>query len=157
MNEAHYHLVLNHFPIIAPIIGLLVLVAGFIARGENIKRTAYGIFIFGALTAVAASATGEGAEEVVEHLSGISHQLIHEHEEAAETFALIAYLLGIASIAALWISLKNQPYRHYVSYAIAVFAAVAISFGITTGTTGGSISHPEIRTGAATDASPDAD
>ncbi|MEO6149344.1 MAG: hypothetical protein ABIP28_04245 [Mucilaginibacter sp.] len=37
--------------------------------------------------------TGEGAEEVVEHLQGVNKKLIHEHEEQAETFAILSHIL----------------------------------------------------------------
>jgi len=50
--------------------------------------------------------TGEGAEEIVEEL-GISHDIIHEHEEIAETFMKILYALGILSILGLTANLKN--------------------------------------------------
>ena len=48
MNPAHYHLILNHLPIIVPVIGLLVMIGGHIFQIETVKRTAYFIFIFGA-------------------------------------------------------------------------------------------------------------
>ena len=69
MNGAHYHLVLNHLPIIIPIVGLLILIGGFAIKCE-IAGTAYCIFILGAITAFAAVATGESAEHVVKQIQG---------------------------------------------------------------------------------------
>jgi uncharacterized membrane protein len=118
MNGAHYHLVLNHLPIIMPIVGLLVLLGGFIVKSEIVKRTAYYIFILGAITAFAAIATGDGAEHAVKQIDAIPKSLIHEHEEKAEVFALLSYVLGICSIVALWSNWKKKLYADYIALAI---------------------------------------
>lgn len=145
MNGAHYHLALNHLPIIIPIVGLLVIIGGFIVKSEVVKRTAYCIFILGALTTFTAIATGEGAEDVVKNLDGISKSLIHEHEEKAEIFALLSYVLGITSIVALWSSWKKKAYTNYIAAAIIMYCFVVLYFARQTGTTGGEIRHSEIR------------
>jgi uncharacterized membrane protein len=145
MNGAHYHLVLNHLPIIIPIVGLLVIIGGFIVKSEIVKRVAYCIFILGAIAAFAAIATGEGAEEVVGHIDGISKSLIHEHEEKAEVFAVLSYILGVSSILALWSNWKKKSYANYIAYTVIVFCFVVLYFAQQTGTTGGEISHSEIR------------
>lgn len=61
MNQAHYHLALNHLPIIIPMIGLLVVIGGFLTRSETVRRTAFLIFILGALATIPAIGTGDGA------------------------------------------------------------------------------------------------
>lgn len=145
MNGAHYHLVLNHLPIIIPIVGLLVLIGGFIVKSEIVKRTAYCIFILGAIAAFAAIATGDGAEDVVKQIDGISKSLIHEHEEKAELFALLSYILGIGSIIALWSNWKKKSYANYIALALLIYCLAVLYFGQQTGTTGGEIRHSEIR------------
>jgi uncharacterized membrane protein len=145
MNGAHYHLVLNHLPIIIPIVGLLVLIGGFIVKSEIVKRTAYCIFILGAITAFAAIATGDGAEDVVKHIDGISKNLIHAHEEKAEVFALLSYVLGLSSIVALWSNWKKKSYANYIALPIIAYCFVILYFAQQTGTTGGEIRHSEIR------------
>ncbi|URC11696.1 hypothetical protein [Flavobacterium sp. B183] len=145
MNGAHYHLVLNHLPIIIPIVGLLVLIGGFIVKSEIVKRTAYCIFILGAIAAFGAIATGDGAEHVVKQIEGISKSLIHEHEEKAEVFALSSYVLGVGSIIALWSNWKNKSYANYIALALLIYCLAVLYFGQQTGTTGGEIRHSEIR------------
>lgn len=145
MNGAHYHLVLNHFPIIIPFIGLLVIIGGFMVKSEIVKRTAYCIFVLGALASFAAIATGDGAEQTVVQINGISKNLIHEHEEKAEVFALLSYILGLSSIAALWCSLKKKSFARYIGFSILVYCLVVLYFAQQTGTTGGEIRHSEIR------------
>ena len=146
MNQAHYHLVLNHLPIIIPFVALLVLIGGFVIKSEIVKRTAYCIFILGALAAIPAMATGEGAEEAVEHLEGITEDRIHQHEEAAELFAMLSYILGVAAAFAVWSSVKKKAHADYLGYAIIAYSCVVLYFAQQTGTSGGEIMHSEIRT-----------
>jgi hypothetical protein len=48
MNDAHLHLVFNHFPIIVPIVGMIILIVGFFSNSDVVKRTALGVFVLGA-------------------------------------------------------------------------------------------------------------
>jgi uncharacterized membrane protein len=91
-------LLFNHLPIIIPIVGLLILLVNVFIRSEIIQRAGYLVLVLAALCTIPAFFTGEGAEEVVENMEGITNNIIHEHEEIAETFAILSYLLGIFSI-----------------------------------------------------------
>ena len=66
MNDAHLHLLVNHFPIIGTIFGLGILIAGIIFKNNAVKNVSYVIFIVTAIFALIAMSTGEGAEEIVE-------------------------------------------------------------------------------------------
>lgn len=150
MNQAHWHLLFNHLPIIVPLLGFLVMIAAIILRSEIMKRTAYAMFIFGALCAIPAFVTGEGAEEIVEDLQGVSEQLIKTHEEIADTFAIVSYVLGAVALLGLWVNWKQKSFSNILSFiTIAVCAAVLI-LAKQTGTTGGEIRHTEIRADAQT-------
>ncbi len=146
MNDTHFHLVLNHLPIIVPLVGLLVMIGGYVLRSEIIKRTAFLIFAFGALATIPAFLTGEGAEEVVEQIQGIDEKFIEPHEEVAETFAILSYILGAISLLGQWASYKQKPFAGLVSVLTTLFAIVVLFFAQQTGTTGGEIRHTEIRT-----------
>lgn len=147
MTQAHYHLLINHLPIIVPIVGLLVLGGGFILHSEIIKRTAFAIFILGALFTFPASATGEQAEEVLEHMQGVNEKLIKAHEEISETFAVLSYLLGAFSLVALWANWKQKTFAGFLSVLTLIFGLVVLFFASRTGTSGGEIRHPEIVNG----------
>ncbi|MBK8517159.1 MAG: hypothetical protein IPL55_13025 [Saprospiraceae bacterium] len=147
MNGAHWHLVVNHLPIIFPIVGVIVMITGLISKSEAVKRTAFMIFIFGALAAIAAMNTGEGAEEVVEKINGVTENFIESHEETAETFAILSYILGGISLLGLWASFKQKSFSSIISIATLIFAFVVLFFAKQTGTTGGEIRHTEIRNG----------
>jgi uncharacterized membrane protein len=147
MNGAHWHLVVNHFPIIFPIVGLIVMITGLFSKSESVKRTAFMIFIIGSFSAVAAMITGERAEEVVENINGVTKNFIESHEETAETFAIFSYILGVISLLGLWASLKKKSYSSVISIITLIFAFVVLFFAQQTGTTGGEIRHTEIRSG----------
>ncbi len=146
MNDAHIHLVVNHFPIIGTILGLGILITGIILKNNSVKNTAYSLFIIAAIFAFISMSTGEGAEELVEDMPNIGKQIIHEHEEMAEKLALVLYLLGIVSIVGLYTNFKNNSKANLVSYLTVVIAAIGVFLGQQTGTTGGEIRHTEIRT-----------
>jgi uncharacterized membrane protein len=155
MNSAHFHLVVNHLPIIFPIAGLIVLAIGIGFKVEMVKRTAYFLFTIGAVSAAMAMNSGEGAEEIVEELNGVSHNLIHEHEEKAETMAILSYLLGLASVLALWASWKGKSFSKIASFVVLALSLATILMGKQTGTSGGEIRHTEIRSGYQMESTPD--
>jgi len=121
------------------------MVAGLVAKSTAVQRTALMIFILGAISAIIAMNTGEGAEHVVKKLNDIQKSYIKEHEEIAETFALLSYILGGISLVGLWASFKQKSYANMITILSLVFALVVIFFGRETGTTGGEIRHTEIR------------
>lgn len=147
MNGAHWHLLVNHLPIIFPVVGVIVMIAGLISKSEAVKRTAFMIFFLGALATLAAMTTGEGAEEVVENIQGVTENYIESHEEAAEIFAIVSYILGGASLLGLWASFKQKTFSFIISIGVLIFAFVVLFFAKQTGTTGGEIRHTEIRNG----------
>ena len=145
MNNAHYHLVVNHLPIITPLLGAMILLGGIILKNNTIKMTALLVFIFGSITAFLAIYTGEGAEEIVEKIQGVSEDLIKNHEELAERFALANYFLGLVSLIGLWIGWKKVTFFNAISALVLVISFVVLFFAKQTGTSGGEIRHSEIR------------
>jgi uncharacterized membrane protein len=143
-NEAHFHLIINHFPIILPIVGLIILIIGFLMKAELVKRITYGIFIVAAATTFLAMNSGEGAEEIVEEL-GRNHHAIHEHEEHAETFALLSYVLRLFSVIALWLNWKKHPFKDLSMYLVALVSIAVLFLARAVGQSGGEISHEEIK------------
>ena len=147
MNQAHLHMVFNHFPIIGLFFGIGILAYGIFKKQTVLVNTAYVIFIFCMIMAKATMMTGEGAEEIVEEL-GISNKIIHEHEELAETFMKVLYVLGLLSIAGLVTNLKNHAKAALISYVVVVFAIGSAVLSKYVGTSGGEIRHTEIRENA---------
>ena len=144
MNQAHLHLLLNHAPIMGAAIGLMVLIAGLLTGNESVKRTAFGIFIGAALIVIPTHITGEGAEHLIESIPGSDHKLIHAHGRAVGLFQWVMAALGILSAAALFSPLQKMD---WIKWIVLVLALVAMYGAQQAGTSGGAISHPEVRPG----------
>lgn len=145
MNDAHLHMVVNHFPIIGTVFGLGILIAGIFLRHNVIKNVAYILFVVVAIFGAVSMATGEGAEEIAEKLPAVTDQIIHEHEEMAEKLALVLYALGIVSAIGLFLNYKKYAKANLVAYLALLIAVVGVFLAKQTGTTGGEIRHTEIR------------
>lgn len=146
MDATHLHLLLNHFPIIGTLIGIGVMLYGYITRSEETRKAALWTWVFMGLAAIPVYLTGEPAEETVENLAGISESMIEAHEEAAELAIWLMGVLGLLSSATLVLAWFKQPFARSAYLlstllSIAVFAAMA-----RTGYLGGQIRHSEIRT-----------
>ena len=148
MNDAHFHLVVNHFPIVGVVIGFLVLLSGLIMKSNQVKATALFIFIFSAFATIAAFYTGEGAEEVVENMANVSETLIHDHEEHAEVFYAMMLVLGGISIATLFLDFKKFAFAKYGFIAALLLSVGCMVMAKFVGTSGGEIMHTEIRSNA---------
>lgn len=145
MNDAHWHLVVNHFPIIGTIIGLGILLAGIILKNRTAVNIAYLLFVVTAIFGFASMYTGEGAEEMVEDLPNVGELLIHNHEEAAEKLAAALYILGTVSALGLILGARKVSLSRYITYVALVVAVVAVIMAKEVGTTGGEVRHTEIR------------
>lgn len=155
LSGAHFHLLLNHIPVLGTIFGVGVLIYGWARKSPDILKVSLGFFVLAGLFAGAVYLTGEAAEDAVEHLPGISEALIDPHEDAGFYALIAAGVLGVLSLYGLW---------RYAGAAIPTrFAAVVLAVGLVssgvmgwTANLGGQINHPEIRP-EATAASVDAD
>lgn len=148
MNDAHLHLVVNHFPIIGTILGLGILVTGIILKNNTVKSTAYALFVIAAIFAAFSMGTGEGAEELVEDMPSVGKKIIHEHEEMAEKFAVVMYVLGFCSLLGIYFDYKNHVKAKLVAAITLIIAIVAVILASFVGTSGGEIRHTEIRSNA---------
>lgn len=145
MNDAHLHLIVNHFPIVGTTIGMLVLIVGYLIKNEQVKATSLGIFIFSALAAIAANYTGDGAEEIVEKIPGITKSLIHDHEEYAEQFFTLSLILGGAALITLFLQIKKLGLAKYGYILVVILAISSLVSANYVGISGGEIRHTEIR------------
>lgn len=148
MNDAHLHMLINHFPIIGLFFGFLILLFGIIKNNSTLKSTAYIIFIFCTIMGKVSMMTGDKAEHAVEDMAGFSHDYIHEHEEAAELFMKPLYILGVTSIFGLVSIVKKRGNQKFISICIVLIAAICLFLSKNVGTTGGEIRHTEIRENA---------
>ena len=145
MNDAHLHLVVNHFPIIGTIFGLGILIVGMILKNNSVKTVAYVLFIIASIFAAFSMGTGEGAEELVEDMPNIGKEIIHEHEELAEKLALVLYAIGAFSLVSIYFSIKKISLLKYTTIVTLLLAVIGVFLAQKVGTSGGEIRHTEIR------------
>lgn len=145
ISPAHWHMLVNHFPIILIIVGSLFLTVGLIFKKDAIKSTALLIVVLAGLTALPANATGEGAEEQVEEIQGVSHDAIEIHEHAAKTGLITIMGAGLIALISVFVFTKNKKAGH--TFVIITLLAGLVSSGFMSyvGLTGGEIRHSEIR------------
>lgn len=147
MNTAHWHLLFNHLPIIGTLIGALILIFGSFFRNQIIKQTALAVFVFSALTALPAFFTGEGAEDVVENLQGVSEQFIEKHEDLGKIFLAFVLVTGVFSILTYLADLNKSKFSRLLFTFVFLLSIGSVILGQQVGTSGGEIRHTEIRQG----------
>ena len=144
INSAHLHILLNHLPITFVILGLIVLLSGYIFKSEITKRIASLVFIFGTVFGFVSLYTGENAKVVIKGLKGFDARIVTTHEDTALEFLTFLYILGILSIINLWLRWKRKSFYKVVHVFVVLTAIVSIYFAIKAGISGGLISHSEI-------------
>lgn len=141
MNAAHWHLILVHIPIVISPLASVLLSLGLVRGEETLRRLSLVLLIICGLTAGAAFWTGDGAEQVVEHVAGVSEVLIEAHEEAAEVVVWLCAISGIVSALALLPALRALAQKLTIAVMLVSWAASA---GLAyTGYLGGKTRHPE--------------
>lgn len=143
MNQAHLHLILVHIPVVLMPTATLLLVFAHLRKQTAIVPTICALFVVASLFAGAGFSLGEGAEEIVEHLPGISEHLIEEHEEAGDVALVLSIIAGVLALATGIICSKFQALQRIALTALFITgAAASFSLGYTA-YEGGKIRHPE--------------
>jgi uncharacterized membrane protein len=140
-------LLITHLPIFGSVLGALVLIHGLISKTNQTLVAAYNLFIISSIGAGVAYYTGEGAEEAVEHLAGVSHDAIEKHEESAVYALTGLVVLGVAAIVGLFVTLKNRAAVRKVALGVLLISLISFSIVARTGYLGGQIRHTEVSDG----------
>lgn len=141
MTLSHLHLLTNHLPIIGFAFGFLLLAWALLKKSEDITMAAYAVLVISGVGGVVTFFTGEEAEEAVEHLPGISHDLIHEHEEAGELAYFIILAVTILSVIALVLNKRKNKWRSAVNRLALLLALAGTLASVHAGYHGGLIRH----------------
>jgi uncharacterized membrane protein len=144
MDQTHMHLMITHLPIVGSVLGAIVLAYGLWTKSIHTQISAYIVFLISSIGAIVSYLTGEAAEETVEHIGGISENLVEQHEE----FALIAFvalvILGLMSLIALILTLKKSSSIRTVILITLLISIISFGLLAWTGYLGGQIRHTEI-------------
>lgn len=170
METAYLHLVTNHIPIIGIPFALAVLLIGIWRNSDEIKAWSFFIFTILGLVTIGVYLLGQGGEDFVEELAGVSHDAIEDHEGVA-TFALGSVLLtavvalfalvrygGLRLLAPRFrknaeadnVDVQSRAFPTWIVLSVLVVALVSSGILGYTGRLGGKIRHPEFHGGAQT-------
>ena len=147
MNEAQIHLALNHAPIFLSIIGSGILLLGIIKKNDAFKNLPLYLLVAAALFTAPVFLTGEGAEELVEHLPGVNEPAIEKHEDMAKISLIIIIITGTMALLGLILK-KNASMAKIVFAAALVFSLASFGSLVQTAHLGGLIRHSEIQNSA---------
>lgn len=147
MNAAQIHLALNHAPLFFSGLGGLLLLLGLYKKNESFKSVSLYMLVAGALFTAPVFLTGEGTEELVEHLPGVTEPAIEKHEDMAKISMIIIAVSGVVALAAIFLRKKPGILKPLLG---AAFLLSLASFGTMAYTAhlGGLVRHSEIQNGA---------
>lgn len=146
MNASQIHLALTHVPVILSFIGLVILIVSFFKKNETLIKTAFYIFLAAGLFTIPVYFTGESSEEIVEHLPGVSENLIERHEDMAGIALVIISISAIVSLVSLVVS-RFPGLAKLIKLTVLFFALGSAAVMAQTAHLGGQIRHSEIRNG----------
>ena len=138
---AYLHLLSNHVPILGSLFGVLLLVVALVKPNLHTTLSAYLILLVSGIGGIVAYFTGEPAEESIEHVAGISHKLIHVHEEMAENALIFVFLLTAAAVVGLWAERAQWKSAKKIERFTLVIGIIAFILFAFTGYLGGHIRH----------------
>jgi uncharacterized membrane protein len=146
MNSSQIHLALTHVPVILSFIGLVILIISFFKKNSTLTNTSFYILLAAGLFTLPVYFTGEGAEEIVEDMPGVTKQLIGQHEEFAGIALITIAISAVIALAGILFKRRDQLLR--VIKLTTLFFALASSAAMAqTAHLGGQIRHSEIRSG----------
>ena len=150
MNQAHWHLVLNHAPIFGALAGTLLLLAGVLRTQSALVVAGLWAVVLAVAVGLPAQLTGAGAAQVVKDMPRVSQALIQNHASAARLGYWV--LVGTGTLALLSLTMLRQQAARAPLLVRLTLLGAALSFGLLAraGNLGGQISHPEIREGFGT-------
>lgn len=146
MNLAHLHLVLTHIPVVGIGFGLVLLTIALVRKSQELQKVSLGFLVVTALITIPVYFTGEPAEELVEHLSGVSEAVVDRHEDAAQVTLIVVGILGAMALAGLVLCRRGS---HLPKMFVAALLFLTLGVGgvmAWTANLGGQIRHTEIHT-----------
>lgn len=99
-------------------------------------------FIVAALFTIPTNLSGEEAEHTVEKFAGVTHDSVHEHEEAAEPAFAAAAIVGVLSLATLFLTRGGK--LKFLPIIILLLSLPTFVLMVRAGYSGGQIRHPEL-------------
>jgi uncharacterized membrane protein len=145
MDAVHIHLIINHVPLILAVSALLLLIISLFNHKQEYRNIAFAGFVVAAIFSFISFESGESAEDMVENIAGVTHDVIENHEQAADTARWLILVLGVAGFAGLsyFRDDKKKGYTLFL-YISMLLGIIAVGYLVYTGYLGGLIRHTEL-------------
>ncbi len=144
MSPVEIHLALNHVPVVGFAGVFAILAWGMYRKSEEVQRVALIAFVAVAFLTVLVFRSGEPAEKVAKPLPGVTRELIHEHEDAAEYAFAASSICGACALVGLVVWSNPDRRRLALRATLVLSIATAVIIG-RTAMLGGRIRHTELR------------
>jgi uncharacterized membrane protein len=148
MNASQIHLALTHVPVVLSFIGLVILSIGMLKKNETITKTSFYLLLAAGIFTVPVYLTGEGTEEAVENLPGVSESLISKHEDVANLTLIVISLTALIALSGI-LFYSRRIIGKMARTSVFILSLISAGAMAQTAHLGGSIRHTEIRSGVA--------
>ncbi|MEA3207815.1 MAG: hypothetical protein QOE70_872 [Chthoniobacter sp.] len=157
MNAAHWHLAMNHIPVVGAFFATGLLALALWRRSDELIRVCFGVVVAVAALTVPVYFTGEPTENVLMDVPDFAEELVKPHQQAAGVAFTAIVLVGLAALGGLIFFRKSAPFPRW--FAVSVFGLTLVTSGLVSWTAnlGGRIRHPEVRPAGATTPPPKAE
>ena len=145
MNAFHWHLAINHLPVMGVFVVMLLL--GYaLARGRGeLYGVCLGALVLLAFATIPVFFTGRSADEASMQTPDIDDKLVHLHEAAANIAFIGIGVVGATALAVMWLGRKLPQVSRGAAAVVFALALVETALLARAANLGGNIRHPEIR------------
>ena len=147
LTPVHFHLMLNHVPILGAIFVALLLAYALWRSRPELQRLSLVCTAIVALLTIPAYLTGEPAEDQIEHTQGFDEKLVDQHEDRGEITLIVVLVTGAAAVGTLALARGGKDLRPSLVRLVLVGLVVSSGVAVWTALAGGQIRHPELRAG----------
>jgi uncharacterized membrane protein len=143
MTATHWHLIVNHLPIIGTTLSTFLLLAGILLKNKQLQIIALSLILLMSVFGFIAHETGERAEGAARQEQNINQAAVEAHEEAAKPAFLVHNIAGLVSLIAL-VSYKRKKLFNILGICVVGVALVAAGLMSYAGYMGGKIRHSNL-------------
>jgi uncharacterized membrane protein len=136
---------LNHFPTIGFLIGGGLFLVSLFMKGNDLKLSSLVVLLGIALISIPTYMSGNGAQDVIKAMPGLSKTLIEAHEGAALVGMVFMLLTGAFAWLALWQFRRLARIPKWNLTLIVVLTVMTFALMTRASNLGGEIRHEEIR------------
>ena len=156
MNAAHWHLAMNHIPVVGTVFAAALLAFALWKRRSELFGICLGAFAVLAVLTVPVYVTGGRAEEVIMEMPGVEvdEALVSPHETAAKLAFIGIAVLGVVALGGLVAARKAPAPPRALVVTVFILSLIEAGLLLRTANLGGNIRHPEIRPASQTPPAP---